>query len=259
MIAHRPWKEENRDLRYLWWLSAPMFLVFFFFSFKTNGGQVNWAITAYLSGLVLAAGWLARQLQSPSKLYRRWLMLNVILVSVISLTLMVFVHKPGWLRPIIEPLAGAPSKSNPFPLRKLDPTCRLRGWRFLAQEVNAIRQELRSQGVDPVLAATRWNIPGTVGVYIPDHPTAYCIGRAMGDRHSQYGLWHPNPVDDPEAFIGRTFIIVGGMNNDGVQAFDEIERIRKIVYREEGQPIAAFHVCICRGFRGFSKISNDRH
>ena len=37
-----------------------MFLVFFAFSFKTGGGELNWPITAYLSGLVLTAAWLGR-------------------------------------------------------------------------------------------------------------------------------------------------------------------------------------------------------
>ena len=47
---------------YLWWLSAPTFLIFLAFSIKTDGGEVNWPVTAYLSGLVLAIGWLSRQL-----------------------------------------------------------------------------------------------------------------------------------------------------------------------------------------------------
>ena len=66
MIAHNPLRERDAGVRYLWWLSAPMFLVFLGFSLKTGGGEPNWPVTAYLSGGVLAAGWLARQLQSPS-------------------------------------------------------------------------------------------------------------------------------------------------------------------------------------------------
>src|SRR5262249_52436563 len=68
MIAHRPWVETDENLRYLWYMSAIMFAVFLGFSFKTGGGEPNWPITAYISGLVLAAGWLSRQLDSP----RQW-------------------------------------------------------------------------------------------------------------------------------------------------------------------------------------------
>ena len=71
MALHRPLAEADAGGRYLWWLSAPMFLVFLAFSFKTGGGEPNWPVTAYLSGLVLAAAWLARQLASPVVWYRR--------------------------------------------------------------------------------------------------------------------------------------------------------------------------------------------
>src|SRR5262249_46457191 len=37
MVRHRPWAEPDGRLRYLWWLSAPMFLVFLLFGFKTGG------------------------------------------------------------------------------------------------------------------------------------------------------------------------------------------------------------------------------
>jgi len=59
MIAHRPTVESDPHARYLWWLSAPMFLVFLAFSPKTDGGELNWPVTAYLSGAVLTAAWVA--------------------------------------------------------------------------------------------------------------------------------------------------------------------------------------------------------
>ena len=71
MFVHRPTVERDPDLRYLWWLSAPMFGVFLAFSVKTGGGEVNWPVTAYLSGLVLTAAWLMRRFQSPRTWYRR--------------------------------------------------------------------------------------------------------------------------------------------------------------------------------------------
>ena len=64
MIAYRPWREANHAIRYLWWTSAPMFGVFLLFSLKTTI-EPNWPVPAYLSGLVLAAAWLARMAQSP--------------------------------------------------------------------------------------------------------------------------------------------------------------------------------------------------
>ena len=60
MVRRNPWAESDGGVRYLWWLSAPMFLVFLAFSLKDGGGEPNWPVTAYLSGMVLAADWLAR-------------------------------------------------------------------------------------------------------------------------------------------------------------------------------------------------------
>ena len=71
MARRNPLAEADPGVRYLWWLSAPMFLVFLGFSFKTDGGEPNWPVTAYLSGMVLAASWLAEQLASPRLWYRR--------------------------------------------------------------------------------------------------------------------------------------------------------------------------------------------
>ena len=59
MVVYRPWKQTNEGVRYLWWMSAPMFATFFAFSFRTNGREPNWPVTAYLSGLVLALAWVA--------------------------------------------------------------------------------------------------------------------------------------------------------------------------------------------------------
>src|SRR5262245_2205695 len=64
MAAHRPWAEPRADLRYLWWMSAPMFAVFLLFGLKTGGGEPNWPVTAYVSGLVLSVVWLGRELRA---------------------------------------------------------------------------------------------------------------------------------------------------------------------------------------------------
>ena len=42
--------------------------------------------------------------------------------------------------PILAQLVPAPTKANGFPLRSIDPSCRLRGWRTLAAEVDFLRQ-----------------------------------------------------------------------------------------------------------------------
>jgi hypothetical protein len=250
MVAHRPWKESDAGVRYLWWLSAPMFALFLVFGFKTGGGELNWPVTAYLSGLVLTAPWLSAQLDSPVTWYRRCTQANLAVACVVGLLATLFLHYSDPLHPLLARLAGPPTRGDPFPLRKLDPTCRLRGFRALGAEVDRVRVELRQAGVEPVLAGCNWSTPGELGFYCAGNPTAYSIGLALGDRHSQYDLWH-NPLAHRDDFRGKTFVIVGGVTPALCEAFDSVEPTRTIIYKENGQPIAAWMLTVCRGYRGF--------
>jgi 4-amino-4-deoxy-L-arabinose transferase-like glycosyltransferase len=257
MIACRPGKEQDPGVRYLWWQSLPMFAVFLAFSFKTGGGELNWPATAYLSGLILAVAWWQRQLAAPSRWYRRFSAGSLAAACVLGLVLQVGAHRPDWFRPALTALAGEPTAARPFPLRRVDPTVRLRGWRFLAAEVDRERVRLQEQGIDPVLAGAHWTLPGELGFYCAGQPQVYSIGRVQGDRHSQYDLWRPNPLDDPEAFRGRSFLMVGGVGPEILAAFGRIEPVREIIYRESGQPVASWTIVIAHDFRGFPRKKRE--
>lgn len=249
MIAHRPGRESDDGVRYLWWMSVPMFLVFLAFSPKTDGGEMNWPVTAYLSGLVLSSAWLARQFDDPRRWYRRLTGRLLGLACVLGLAVTVFMHHSEWLYPVFARLAGTPTPTNPFPLRRLDPTCRLRGWRTLAAAVDALRTRVsQEEGRDPVLAGSNWNLPGELGVYCAGHPQAYSLGPVMGDRHSQYDVWF-NPLDNGDAFRGRTFLVVNGDETVLRAAFATVETM-EVKHSEKGQPISSWRLSVCRDFRG---------
>jgi Dolichyl-phosphate-mannose-protein mannosyltransferase len=252
MARRNPLADAVPGARYLWWLSAPMFLVFLGFSFKTDGGEPNWPVTAYLSGLVLAASWLAEQLASPHRWYRRFTAAMLAAACVLGLTATVVMHHTDWIQPLLARASGPATPTRPIPLRRFDPTCRLRGFQYLAETVDKERGRLRAENEDPVLAASSWALPGELGVYCAGHPQAYSLGLAMGDRHSQYDLW-PNPLDDVEAFRGRTFIVVGWVSAEGQSAFDRVEAPREVLYIEKGRPVAAWTITVCHGYRGFAK------
>ncbi len=247
---------DNGQRAFLLCLSAPMFMIFLAFSLKTKV-QLNWPVTAYLSGLVLAAGWLARQWVSPV-VWWRWLSRGtIVFASLLGLGITVLMHHTEWLYPLTthhSPLIPYHSQlTNP---RRWDPTCRLRGWRILAAEVERLGWELRAEGVEPVLAASGWALPGEIAFYLPDHPEVYSFGLATGGRHSQYDLWRPNPVWDAECFMGRTFIYVGGLTPAVHDAFERVERPRLVTCVVEGIEVAAWPVTVCRGFRGFGALSS---
>jgi 4-amino-4-deoxy-L-arabinose transferase-like glycosyltransferase len=254
--VQRPWKETDEGRRYLWWMSAPMFALFLVFSLKTKGGEPNWPITAYVSGMVLMAGWVARQVEGPAGWYRRLSRVGLAAACGLGLLLTAFVHRSDLTYPLLAKLAGSPTEAQPLPLRRLDPTCRLRGWQTLGTELDELCAQLRVEGTDPVLAGSSWALPGEIGFYCVGHPTVYSVGPAVGDRHSQYDEWRPNPVDDAEQFAGRTFVIVGGYPAD-LGGFDSIDAPRTVTHYEQGHPVASWTVTVCRGFRELRRLQVD--
>jgi 4-amino-4-deoxy-L-arabinose transferase-like glycosyltransferase len=250
LVAHRPWREPDPGKCFLWWLSLPTFVVFLMFSVKTGGGEPNWPVTAYISGLVLAAGWLAEQVRSPRPWYRRLAIAAVTTACGTGLAVTLLGHFSHRAYPLLTKVVGEPADERPAPLRRLDPTCRLRGWRTLAAEVQRLRHSLRNlEGTDPVLAAGSWSLPGELAFYLPDQPTVYSLGPLLGDRRSQYDLWRPNPVADPESFAGRTFLVVNaGADIGGL--FDAVEPPRLVLHHEAGYPVARWTITVARRYRG---------
>jgi 4-amino-4-deoxy-L-arabinose transferase-like glycosyltransferase len=245
-IGHEDERWEQCASRgYLWWLSAPMFCLFLLASLKTTG-QLNWPVTAYLSGGVLATVWLEARLRQS----RRGRLI-VAGTAVVGVALSLVVHFPGLGRPVLTALAGAPTAERPLPMRRFDPSCRLRGWPALAAAVDLAAEQVRAGGEEPVIVAGSWILPGELGVYCAGRPTVYTIGVVAGDRASQYDLWRPNPVLDPAVFRGRTFVLVSCPDPIARQAFDAAEPPRAVVYAEGDQPIQSWTVTVARGFHGF--------
>jgi hypothetical protein len=245
--SSRPWKDSDPDRQYLWWLCVPTLAVFMLASFKTTG-QLNWAVTAYLSGGVLAAGWLGERIH-----IRGW-RIGTIATAALGSFLIVVAHYPAMSQPVLLSIVGTPTKQHPLPLRRFDPTARLRGYRTLAAAVDRMRQEARAVGDEPIIACTFWNLPGLLGVYCDGRPTVYTLGPAVYDRRSQLDFWRPNPLWDAEEFRGRSFVLVGDLAPQVLEAFDRIDPPRVIQHCEAGQPIAIWYAAIGWGYRGFGPV-----
>jgi hypothetical protein len=259
MWNNRPWKDAELEqlstqhsalsTRYLWWLSAPTFALFLLASLKTPG-QLNWPVTAYESGGVLMAAWLAERLRDPRPQMRRTVLLAGAGAAALGVIFTLFGHLPVLSRPVITAFVGQPTPERPMPLRRLDPSCRLRGWRpALAAAVDQARAAVRAGGTEPVIAVGSWALAGELGVYCAGHPTVYTVGVVFGDRPSQYDLWRPNPVFNPDEFRGRTFVLIGCVPIISY-AFDAIEPARDVVYVEGDQPVQTWSVTVGHGFRG---------
>ena len=167
---------------------------------------------------------------------------------------------PRRFSPLLARIAGPPTRARTAPIRKVDITARLLGWKTLAGEVDRLRDRLRAEtGSEPVIAGTYWTIPGHLAFSCAGHPDVYAIGIPnRSDRHSQYDFWRPNPVADAQAFRGRTFVIVGDIGPELLVAFERVEPPVRVEHRENGIPMEVWAVWVCRGFRGFGDFTEGR-
>jgi hypothetical protein len=243
----RPGRGDS-GLSLLWWAGVPVWGIFLLASVRTTG-QVNWPAAAYVGGFVLAVAWAREQLAG------RWATLvraGLAAAVIVGLFLSLVAHYPGLVRPAVAALVGPPSEANPAPIRKLDPTVRLRGWRTLASQLDRLCDRVRAEtGQEPVLAAMTWTTPGELAFYCRGHPEAYSFGLALADRHSQYDLWRPNPVADAQAFRGRAFLYVGDEIPGAADVFERVEHPIRVIHEEGGVPVATWKVWVGYGFRGF--------
>ncbi len=236
---------------FLWWASVPVWGLFAAASLKASG-QLNWPAAAYVTGFVLTVAWARDQLSGP---YRKIVLRFVITGVAIGLTISIVVHYPALVRPALASVAGPVSEQDRAPIRKFDPTARLRGWRFLGEQVDAVRARVRAEtGEEPIVAGTGWNVPGVLGAYCKGHPETYSLGSALGDRHSQYDIWRPNPVADAQVFRGRTFVVVGGWPPAEAEVFERMEPPIVVTHREEGVPVAVWWIWVGVGYKDFSKL-----
>ena len=249
--AVRKYPRDAED-RYFWWITVPVVAIVFAASFATRT-QPNWAAPAYLTGFILAVRWLDAQ---PARFGQTFIALGV----GVGVAASAFAHFPSSLRPLLATLAPPPCDADPAPVRKLDPTSRLMGWRHLASEVDAIRTRVETDtGIAPQLAAMVWTTPGELGFYARGTPQVYSFGTALADRTSQYDVWRPNPIADAQAFRGQTFVYVGEVGPNLLAAFDRIDPPAVVVYRENGVPLASWKVRVCWGFRGFPELPPARY
>lgn len=258
----RPWREADVQQHYLWWLSLPTFAVFFFFSLSTGGGEPNWPVAAYLSGMVLTATFLVREGRAATGWYAWLLRGSVAAACGLGLGVTLLMYQAHHFTSEFSAFVPTPTKDEPAPLRRFDPTCRLRGWQTLAAAVDAELSRFRQDGIEPVVVCGNWYLPGELGFYCKQQPVVHSIGLALGCRHSQHDLWRPNPVLDPTLYLGCTFLFIGDPRPLlGLNAFDRIDPTQQVIHSDNGVPVAVWQITVCHGFRGFQydPAGNDQY
>ncbi len=245
---YRPGQPRDASLHFTWCLSVPIVVFFGFFSLKNGGGEPNWPLPAYASGLVLLLVAMRETLETAPDLGRRLRTFATAFVLV-GIALTVVALNMDALHPALAPWAGEPTTLRPHPLRRFDPTTRLRGWAQLGGAVRQTVAQLRQQGEDPILVGTNYSIASELAFHTGLE--VYSLGRVFGDRHTQYDLWRPNPVADPGKFLGRTFLIVDTGEPDLIPYFDDMDVTTRVDHAPQGYPLAGWKLHTCRGFRGY--------
>ncbi|GBD36974.1 hypothetical protein HRbin36_02104 [bacterium HR36] len=231
--------------------SWPVFVVFAGFSFRTPI-QPNWPVSAYLAAIPLTACWLrATWFQAGTPRLARLLLWPT---ALIALLLTIHLHVPHLayhlgLLPTLARLTGRDTEPQ-WP-RRFDPTCRLLGWREIALALQHCRELCQRSRFDPILAATPYGTAAELAFYLPDQPRVYCLNRANGMRYTQYDLWRPNPLADPQRFTGRIFLCVGPLSAQARAGFASVTLLQTVVIHRYGCEIAREYIYLAQDFRGF--------
>ena len=252
MVVFRPTRERDPRIRYLWWMSAPTFLFFGAASLKAPG-QINWPIATYLSGIVLMVFWLSRALQSPDIAYRRLSRIGATAAFCLCFFVTIVSMDTRLIRPLLVEVAQRIKKDDQLAIRAVDPTCRLRGFKHLGVEIDAVRGQVRTEEArDPIVAGANWSMIGEIGFYCQGHPDVVSLGPYFGDRRSQYDIWRPNPIADIQAFSGRTFLVVASHETTLRQAFADVKQAKEVIYRENNVAVASWRIWVCRDYKGIN-------
>ncbi len=253
MIRFRPGREHDPKIQYLWWMSFPTMLVFGISSLRASG-QPNWPVAAYLSGSILGMLWVLEAARSPIAWQRTFIKINAAVACSVCFLITLACHNSRAVWPFMAGVAKQIKSDDLYSIRRVDPTCRLRGFRTLGNEIDKIRHEITGRELtDPILAGLQWNMPGEISFYCDGHPKTYSLGPYAGERYNQYDLWRPNPVADTSMFQGKTFVVING--NEGVlnKLFDHARMAKRVEYTEDDIPVAAWTIWVCDGFRGMDE------
>ena len=202
---------------------------------QTLRGRVegNWAVAAYMTGLILVASMMVRGWSVARN--RIWHLLGIVAAVVLSVII---------LFPNILYVLGATIKG--------DKTNELYGWRTMATRVSASQQNLG--GPDRCFVfGLNYRMPSELAFYLPNHPQTYSL--FLHDRANEYLFW-----ENPKDLIGKNAVCVNDAEtpdhlDDCRAVFQRVEVERPLfVYRKPyKEPIRTIQIFRCYGFKGYDR------
>lgn len=227
-------KERNDAILYLWCMSVVVFAATILVSLRSKV-EANWAVAAYISGLILVAVLLAEAWKSRKKMRKTWVGLNIGVASFLAVVA---------LCPAVMY-----SVSVKFHKSTDDRTNDLYGWRELGQRIH---NEQTAMGGDPFVFGINYRLPSEAAFYLPGQPQTYSL--FLHDRANEYMFW-----EDPKQLIGRNAIFIN--DSDSQDHFDDLRAVFTkiepqkpfLAYRNPpyAAPIRTIQIVRCYGFKGY--------
>lgn len=197
--------------------------------------EINWPISAHMTGIALVAAWWAH-LWSQGK---RGMVVALMAPSVV---IQAFAWYPeGITFTGYRPTGRAVSKLTEN-----------RGWKKIEA---AMREEIavlqRETGEAPFRAAVNYKVSATLTYLAPNHEETACL--FPGTRRNQFSLW-----TKPETLVGRDAVLALDHDPEPVISglrpmFESLDPPRRIEVFEPAfdGPIKTWYIIRCRGFRGY--------
>jgi hypothetical protein len=259
-----PLLDEREGLRYLICLWVVIWLACLAASLR-GVTQPTWMAPAYFSVLVLIGWQFERALRAGGGGRRaavRWVCVGF---WVLSAGCVLAVGHTEWFYPVASRWLPRPTPEHLSQIRRFDPTCRLRGSRAMAEEIDSRLAALRARGEEPFLLTAEYGMASLLSFYLPGQPEVSCLGGAAGVTAAvgaQHDLWRPNPRLDPDVYRRRPALVLapaGASPSFGewlaqIGLFSAAEAPNHVVAVEEGVPVAAWNVTTCYDYRGLAAV-----
>jgi 4-amino-4-deoxy-L-arabinose transferase-like glycosyltransferase len=224
--------QDGDDARlFLWCPSIVVFGATVLVSLRSKV-EGNWAVAAYVTGMILVADLLWRAWQR-----RRgyWAALNLGVAVLVSAVILF------------------PSLAYGLGFKLGDPTQdrtnELYGWRQMADRVGV---ERAAMGGDPFVFGVNYRMPSEAAFYLPGQPQTYSL--FLHDRANEYRFW-----EKPTALIGRNAVFIN--DSPGQDHFDAVRSVFRRVVPEPpleimrdppySKPIRVIQVVRCYDFLGY--------
>ena len=257
VALRRPAKEYDNHLVFLWCTSVVPFSATIITALKSKV-EGNWAVDAYVGGVLLIAFVFVRLWEWRTHLGRFWNWLEgttprkSVLWSLNAL-------KRAWvvmaysLALVLGTVALFPNLlygvGVRFPKATDDRTNELYGWRTLGER---IQSERAAMGGDPFVFGINYRMPSEAAFYLPGRPQTYSL--FLNYKASEYMFW-----EDPGALKGRDAVFLNDTDNQ-----DHFDDLRAVFTRVEPQPpllisrnppytapIRTIQIVRCYGFKGY--------